>query len=334
MASCNHVFRWCILASQRRLLAASFKKKSEHSESYSSIGENMHPAQFWWLRGLGISWHCNLPPLLFGTGGHNMCSKKGHWIKLPCMKVNRLHVILYRYRNFPSHRGVNLSLIHYPASLSQYWTSSSLLQPASLPTIIDKVYGNSSVWRQTVSLSPHFHIFLLTIPPTIPFGHLTPMRHSSSTQAFQLLQSPLPCHYIYHPCSLWSISASVSPPFHWTPYLSNTSHSRTILLSTVFSSTTTSPATMSCPPPSSGNWKAYVLWYVFFYSFTFSHHVLHHMICSQSHSALLCNALWLTHVAAQRLTYNACRTFWNYLYKDSMECLIANTCSSTSIYSQ
>jgi len=39
-------------------------------------------------------------------------------------------------------------------------------------------------------------------------------------------------------------------------------------------------------------------------------------------------------IAAQRLTYNACRTFWNYLYKDSTECLIANTCSPTSIYSQ
>ena len=74
--------------------------------------------------------------------------------------------------------------------------------------------------------------------------------------------------------------------------------------------------------------------YVFFYSFTFSHHVLHHMICSQSHSVLLRNALWLTHVAVQRLTYNACRTFWNYLHKDSTECLIANTCSPTSIYSQ
>ena len=58
------------------------------------------------------------------------------------------------------------------------------------------------------------------------------------------------------------------------------------------------------------------------------------MIRSQSHSALLRNASWLTHVAVQRLTYNACRTFWNYLHKDSMECLIGNTCSPTSIYSQ
>jgi len=71
-----------------------------------------------------------------------------------------------------------------------------------------------------------------------------------------------------------------------------------------------------------------------FLFFHLSHHVLHHMIRSQSHSALLLNASWLLYVAVQDLTYNACRTFWNYLHKDSMECLIANTYSPTSIYSQ
>ena len=39
-------------------------------------------------------------------------------------------------------------------------------------------------------------------------------------------------------------------------------------------------------------------------------------------------------IAVQCLTYNTCRTLWNYLHEDSMECLIANTCSPTSIYSQ
>ena len=63
---------------------------------------------------------------------------------------------------------------------------------------------------------------------------------------------------------------------------------------------------------------------LFLFFFTFSHHVLHHMICSQSHSG----------IAVQCLTHNTCRTFWNYLHKDSIECLIANTCSPISIYSQ
>jgi len=70
------------------------------------------------------------------------------------------------------------------------------------------------------------------------------------------------------------------------------------------------------------------------YLFILSSHKIHHMIRSQSHSALLCNVSWLPHVAAQRLTYNTCRTFWNYLHKDSMECPTTYTCSPISIYSQ
>jgi len=60
--------------------------------------------------------------------------------------------------------------------------------------------------------------------------------------------------------------------------------------------------------------------FLFFYLFT---------SCAPSHDP---QSISLS-IAAQCLTYNACRTFWNYLYKNSMECLIANICSPTSIYS-
>ena len=57
-----------------------------------------------------------------------------------------------------------------------------------------------------------------------------------------------------------------------------------------------------------------------------SFHLIHN-------AAYTCLSFYLLCIAVQCLTCNACRTFQNYLHKNSMECLTDNTCSLFSIYS-